>query len=152
MIAYLLLTILYTSSSIGMHWVLHLIKMSCLILINVFIYREYLFSVEGDVYVWDLDRRDCIHRFYDEGCTKGTSIALSPNGQYLACGLVKKLNFRAQHTEHLLTTMYIVKVCIAMLFCAIWLTICFDIQLVVVIFQVLQWSGEYLWYPDNIEL
>uniref|UniRef100_K1QNM8 Putative glutamyl-tRNA(Gln) amidotransferase subunit B, mitochondrial n=1 Tax=Magallana gigas TaxID=29159 RepID=K1QNM8_MAGGI len=43
-------------------------------------------KVEGDVYIWDLDRRDCIHRFYDEGCTKGTSIALSPNGQYLACG------------------------------------------------------------------
>lgn len=48
--------------------------------------RMYSHGVEGDVYVWDLDRRDCIHRFYDEGCTKGTSIALSPNGQYLACG------------------------------------------------------------------
>ncbi|XP_062621105.1 U3 small nucleolar RNA-associated protein 18 homolog [Saccostrea cucullata] len=46
----------------------------------------YSHGVEGDVYVWDLDRRDCIHRFYDDGCTKGTSIALSPNGQYLACG------------------------------------------------------------------
>ncbi|XP_056010780.1 U3 small nucleolar RNA-associated protein 18 homolog [Ostrea edulis] len=46
----------------------------------------YSHGVEGDVYVWDLDRRDCIHRFYDDGCTHGTSIAISPNGQYLACG------------------------------------------------------------------
>lgn len=68
-----------------MHWVLHLFDIDMW-----FIYRIYLFSVEGDVYIWDLDRRDCIHRFYDEGCTKGTSIALSPNGQYLACGLVQK--------------------------------------------------------------
>nr|XP_022326362.1 U3 small nucleolar RNA-associated protein 18 homolog [Crassostrea virginica] len=48
--------------------------------------RMYSHGAEGDVYVWDLDRRDCIHRFYDDGCTKGMSIALSPNGQYLACG------------------------------------------------------------------
>lgn len=45
-----------------------------------FIYRIYLFLVEGDVYIWDLDRRDCIYRFYDEGCIKGTFIVLFLNG------------------------------------------------------------------------
>lgn len=30
--------------------------------------------------------RACLHRFYDDGCIGGTSIAVSPNSQYLACG------------------------------------------------------------------
>merc|ERR1712050_35930 len=41
---------------------------------------------DGEVYVWDMNRRDCIHRFRDEGCLHGLSIAVSPNSQYLACG------------------------------------------------------------------
>ena len=30
--------------------------------------------------------RDCIHRFIDDGCTKGTSIAVSHDNNFLACG------------------------------------------------------------------
>ncbi|KAG0727406.1 U3 small nucleolar RNA-associated protein 18 [Chionoecetes opilio] len=41
---------------------------------------------KGDVCVWDMNARTCIHRFYDDGCIGGTSIAVSPNNQYLACG------------------------------------------------------------------
>lgn len=52
--------------------------------------------------------------------------------------------------------MYIVNVhvymYVAMLFCAIWPIIGIDKQLVVEIFQVLQWSREYLWYTDDTEL
>lgn len=41
---------------------------------------------DGQVYVWDIRSRDCIHRFMDEGCTQGTTIDVSPNSQYIACG------------------------------------------------------------------
>ncbi|XP_046996127.1 U3 small nucleolar RNA-associated protein 18 homolog isoform X1 [Schistocerca americana] len=40
----------------------------------------------GEVYVWDMGSRTCLHRFVDDGCIVGSSLALSPNGQYLACG------------------------------------------------------------------
>ncbi|KAK2894280.1 U3 small nucleolar RNA-associated protein 18 homolog [Channa argus] len=43
-------------------------------------------SEEGEVYVWDLRSSRCVNRFTDDGCVKGTSIAASRNGQYLACG------------------------------------------------------------------
>ncbi|XP_051888790.1 U3 small nucleolar RNA-associated protein 18 homolog isoform X2 [Pristis pectinata] len=46
----------------------------------------YANSDEGDVYVWDVKSRRCVNRFTDEGCLKGTCIAVSHNGQYLACG------------------------------------------------------------------
>lgn len=47
-----------------------------------------LFSTgdDGEVYVWDMDRRQCVHRFVDEGCINGTAIAVSKNSQYIACG------------------------------------------------------------------
>lgn len=38
------------------------------------------------MYIWDMHARACIQRFYDNGCIRGTSIAVSPNNQYLACG------------------------------------------------------------------
>ncbi|XP_061573559.1 U3 small nucleolar RNA-associated protein 18 homolog, partial [Cololabis saira] len=41
---------------------------------------------EGEVYVWDIRSSRCVNRFTDDGCVKATSIAASPNGQYLACG------------------------------------------------------------------
>ena len=44
---------------------------------------------DGEVYVWDLNTRDCIHRFVDDGCIDGTAITVSKNGQYLATGYVK---------------------------------------------------------------
>lgn len=34
--------------------------------------------------VWDMVNRACVHRFYDDGCIQGRSIALQ--GTYLACG------------------------------------------------------------------
>ncbi|XP_041859481.1 U3 small nucleolar RNA-associated protein 18 homolog [Melanotaenia boesemani] len=43
-------------------------------------------SEEGEVYVWDMRSSRCVNRFTDEGCVKGTSIAASRNGRYLACG------------------------------------------------------------------
>ncbi|KAM4530788.1 U3 small nucleolar RNA-associated protein 18 homolog [Odontesthes bonariensis] len=43
-------------------------------------------SDEGEVYVWDLRSSRCLNRFTDAGCVRGTSIAASPDGRYLACG------------------------------------------------------------------
>ncbi|XP_074513484.1 U3 small nucleolar RNA-associated protein 18 homolog [Sebastes fasciatus] len=48
--------------------------------------KVYANSEDGEVYVWDMRSSRCVNRFTDEGCVKGTSIAASPNGQYLACG------------------------------------------------------------------
>ncbi|ELT90857.1 hypothetical protein CAPTEDRAFT_43740, partial [Capitella teleta] len=41
---------------------------------------------DGQVYVWDMNTRDCIHHFTDDGCIHGTSLAHSPDGRYLAAG------------------------------------------------------------------
>ena len=38
------------------------------------------------MYVWDVRGRDCVRRFVDEGCIRGTSIAVSSNNRYLATG------------------------------------------------------------------
>lgn len=43
-------------------------------------------SEDGEVYVWDMRSSRCVNRFTDDGCVRGTSIATSQNGQYLACG------------------------------------------------------------------
>lgn len=40
----------------------------------------------GEVYIWDMNTRSCMHRFVDDGCLYGTSIAVAPSGQLLACG------------------------------------------------------------------
>ncbi|GLD73150.1 U3 small nucleolar RNA-associated protein 18 homolog, partial [Lates japonicus] len=48
--------------------------------------KVFVNSEEGEVYVWDVRSSRCVNRFTDDGCVKGTSIAASPNGQYLACG------------------------------------------------------------------
>uniref|UniRef100_A0A1B6DTA7 U3 small nucleolar RNA-associated protein 18 homolog n=1 Tax=Clastoptera arizonana TaxID=38151 RepID=A0A1B6DTA7_9HEMI len=48
--------------------------------------KLYSFGDNGEIYVWDMNSRLCIHRFTDEGCFKGTTIAISPNNQLLACG------------------------------------------------------------------
>uniref|UniRef100_A0A7S3D7T5 U3 small nucleolar RNA-associated protein 18 homolog n=1 Tax=Palpitomonas bilix TaxID=652834 RepID=A0A7S3D7T5_9EUKA len=44
------------------------------------------FGDEGEVYIWDLRTMKCSHRFEDEGCVKGTSVALSNTGKYIAAG------------------------------------------------------------------
>ncbi len=38
------------------------------------------------MYVWDIRSRDCVHRFIDEGCVRGTTLGVSPNGQFIAAG------------------------------------------------------------------
>ncbi|KAJ8251781.1 hypothetical protein GJAV_G00225370 [Gymnothorax javanicus] len=48
--------------------------------------RIYVSSDEGEVYIWDSRRNKCINRFVDDGSIRGTSIAVSGNGQYIACG------------------------------------------------------------------
>uniref|UniRef100_A0A3B4YHF9 U3 small nucleolar RNA-associated protein 18 homolog n=1 Tax=Seriola lalandi dorsalis TaxID=1841481 RepID=A0A3B4YHF9_SERLL len=48
--------------------------------------KVFINSEEGEVYVWDMRSSRCVNRFADDGCVKGTSIAASRNGQYLACG------------------------------------------------------------------
>ncbi|XP_057375284.1 U3 small nucleolar RNA-associated protein 18 homolog [Daphnia carinata] len=40
----------------------------------------------GEVYVWDMNTRTCVHKFVDDGCITGTALAMSPTQQYLACG------------------------------------------------------------------
>lgn len=41
---------------------------------------------DGEVYIWDMNIRSCVHKFRDEGCLNSTSLAASRDGQYLACG------------------------------------------------------------------
>ncbi|KAM6473406.1 U3 small nucleolar RNA-associated protein 18 homolog isoform 1-T2 [Liasis olivaceus] len=48
--------------------------------------RIYTHSDEGEVFIWDVKSRRCLNRFTDEGCLHGTSIAVSKNSQYIACG------------------------------------------------------------------
>ena len=43
---------------------------------------------DGEVYVWDMNTRSCVHKFRDEGCLKSTTLAASRDGQFLACGWV----------------------------------------------------------------
>lgn len=40
----------------------------------------------GEVFVWDMNTRNCVQKFHDDGCIKGTAISLSPDGQLIACG------------------------------------------------------------------
>ena len=67
-----------------------------------------LFSVgdDGEVYVWDMNRRQCIHRFIDEGCIQGTSLAVSNNSQYLACGSVCNFFFFLQSEVYFVCYQY----------------------------------------------
>eukprot|EP00124_Ichthyophonus_hoferi_P004199 Ihof_evm1s436 gene=Ihof_evmTU1s436 len=46
--------------------------------------RMFTHGGDGQVYVWDMNSRQCIHRFVDEGCLQGTQLALG--GKYLATG------------------------------------------------------------------
>ncbi|XP_043090038.1 U3 small nucleolar RNA-associated protein 18 homolog isoform X2 [Puntigrus tetrazona] len=43
-------------------------------------------SQEGEVFIWDVQSSKCLKRFEDDGCVRGTSLALCRNDQYLACG------------------------------------------------------------------
>ncbi|KNC96269.1 uncharacterized protein SPPG_08420 [Spizellomyces punctatus DAOM BR117] len=46
----------------------------------------YSFGGDGEVYQWDLGSRKCIHKFYDDGCVKATTLAVSGGDEYLATG------------------------------------------------------------------
>ncbi|XP_070596141.1 U3 small nucleolar RNA-associated protein 18 homolog [Erythrolamprus reginae] len=48
--------------------------------------RIYTHSDGGEVFIWDVKSRRCLNKFTDEGCLHGTSIAISKNSQYIACG------------------------------------------------------------------
>jgi U3 small nucleolar RNA-associated protein 18 len=49
---------------------------------------EYLYShgAGGEVYIWDLKAQECVHKFVDDGCLRGTAITISRNNRYLSCG------------------------------------------------------------------
>ena len=51
-----------------------------------FIFCCCLSADDGEVYVWDMNTRNCVHKFRDEGCLNSTTLAASRDGQYLACG------------------------------------------------------------------
>lgn len=48
--------------------------------------NHYSLSADGEVYVWELSSRACLHKFVDEGCLKGTYITVDQNQKFLACG------------------------------------------------------------------
>ncbi|XP_023224075.1 U3 small nucleolar RNA-associated protein 18 homolog [Centruroides sculpturatus] len=48
--------------------------------------KMYSHGGDGQVYIWDMNARECVHKFYDEGCISGTALAISPNNRYLASG------------------------------------------------------------------
>ncbi|KFP25571.1 U3 small nucleolar RNA-associated protein 18, partial [Colius striatus] len=48
--------------------------------------KIYSYSKEGEVFVWDVRSRKCLHKFEDEGSLEGKCIAVSKNNQYVACG------------------------------------------------------------------
>ncbi|XP_005016103.3 U3 small nucleolar RNA-associated protein 18 homolog [Anas platyrhynchos] len=50
--------------------------------------KVYSYSKEGEVFIWDVRSRKCLHKFEDEGSLEGKSIAVSKNNQYVACGSV----------------------------------------------------------------
>ncbi|KFV63681.1 U3 small nucleolar RNA-associated protein 18, partial [Dryobates pubescens] len=48
--------------------------------------QVYSYSKEGEVFIWDVRSRKCLHKFEDEGSLEGKCIAVSRNNQYVACG------------------------------------------------------------------
>ncbi|NXF65556.1 UTP18 protein, partial [Ciccaba nigrolineata] len=48
--------------------------------------KIYSYSKEGEVFIWDVRSRKCLHKFEDEGSLEGKCIAISKNDQYVACG------------------------------------------------------------------
>ncbi|KAK7138534.1 hypothetical protein R3I93_015846 [Phoxinus phoxinus] len=48
--------------------------------------KVFASSEEGEVFVWDVQSSKCVKRFEDDGCVRATSLALSRDGSYLACG------------------------------------------------------------------
>lgn len=63
------------------------------IISQIFLYRKD----EGEVYVWNMQSRSCSHRFFDDGCVKGTAVNISSDKKFIACGYtiinLKKIAF-----------------------------------------------------------
>uniref|UniRef100_A0A8C1FT64 UTP18 small subunit processome component n=2 Tax=Cyprinus carpio TaxID=7962 RepID=A0A8C1FT64_CYPCA len=49
-------------------------------------------SQEGEVFIWDVQSSKCLKKFADDGCVRGTSLALSRDGLYLACGSIYRVS------------------------------------------------------------
>ena len=49
-------------------------------------FSNYWLTGDGDVYIWDVGQRKCLHKFHDDGSLHGTAITVSPDGSYIACG------------------------------------------------------------------
>ncbi|KAG7317436.1 hypothetical protein KOW79_019734 [Hemibagrus wyckioides] len=43
-------------------------------------------SEEGEVFIWDVRSSKCVNRFVDDGCVTATSLTMSKDDRYLACG------------------------------------------------------------------
>lgn len=48
--------------------------------------RMFTSGDDGEVYVWNMNTRSCVHKFRDEGCLNSTTLAASRDSQYIACG------------------------------------------------------------------
>lgn len=48
--------------------------------------RMYSHGTDGQVYVWDMNTRACIHTFVDDGCFHGTKLTVSSDSSLLATG------------------------------------------------------------------
>lgn len=46
----------------------------------------YMCGYYGQVYVWDIASKKCLHKFTDEGSFKTTAMAIATDGQFLVCG------------------------------------------------------------------
>ncbi|XP_060713170.1 U3 small nucleolar RNA-associated protein 18 homolog [Tachysurus vachellii] len=43
-------------------------------------------SEEGEMFIWDVRSSKCVNRFVDDGCVTATSLAVSNDDRYVACG------------------------------------------------------------------
>lgn len=68
-------------------WVANL-KMNTSVVSVAFTDNGHLWSLgtDGDVYQWDLSTKKCLHKFADEGCIKGVTIAVSSDSKWIAVG------------------------------------------------------------------
>jgi len=48
--------------------------------------KIYTTGRDGEVYIWDVNTRRCLHRFLDDGSLHTTSIGVGKNGNYMALG------------------------------------------------------------------
>lgn len=50
--------------------------------------KHYIFALGSDceVYQFDLESHECLHRFVDHGCIKPTHLAISPDSNWIATG------------------------------------------------------------------